>query len=167
MMRLIMSALGGAVLAGGCVGGNGPEPVVYYVQLVRAMDRAEPPAGDARPLGPGLLATFKPVLRCKSYWEMCRLETAVEPGRVVRLPLNKQRAVEINLTDPRHRRVAALEDGRVVERTTSPTGQSRTIIGGARDKESLWFIVVRRDKPPGQVDPGVGTAPHIQKRRGE
>jgi hypothetical protein len=43
--------------------------------------------------------------------------------------------------------VAAFQNGQLVDRTISPTGDMMTIIGGNRDGNSAWLIVVRRDKP--------------------
>jgi hypothetical protein len=36
-----------------------------------------------------------------------------------------------------------------VDRTINAAGEAMTIIGGNRDGKSVWFIVVRRDKPGG------------------
>ncbi|MCX6930325.1 MAG: hypothetical protein NT154_45020 [Verrucomicrobia bacterium] len=42
-----------------------------------------------------------------------------------------------------------IQNGRVVDRTITPTGEAMTLIGGDHDQKSDWFIVVRRDKPGG------------------
>jgi hypothetical protein len=61
--------------------------------------------------------------------------------------LGSGREVEIDLRNAKERRVAAFQNGQLVDRTISPPGEAMTIIGGNRDGKSVWFIVVRRDKP--------------------
>ena len=41
----------------------------------------------------------------------------------------------------------AYQAGKPISRTTRPLGTAMTIIGGDRDTNSVWFIVVRRDPP--------------------
>lgn len=36
-----------------------------------------------------------------------------------------------------------------VSSTTQPVGETMTIMGTDRDTNSAWFVVVHRDKPPG------------------
>ena len=72
---------------------------------------------------------------------------ALSPGQVGRVRLGNGREAEIDLRSPKERKVAAFQGGKVVDRTSMPTGEGMTIIGGSRDDKSVWFIVVRRDKP--------------------
>jgi hypothetical protein len=66
---------------------------------------------------------------------------------VGRARLGNGREVEIDLTHPGKRRVSTYHNGRLIDRTVEPLGESMTLIGGDRDPTSHWFIVVRRDKP--------------------
>ena len=79
--------------------------------------------------------------------ETNRQQVAVVPGRAARVRLGSGREAEIDLRDSKQRRVSAFQNGQLVERTISPTGEAMTIIGGNRDGKSVWFIVVRRDRP--------------------
>ncbi len=120
----------------------------FYVQLIRGTDTDRPPAPGCKCVGRKLNETFGPVFRCKGYWEISRQEVVLTPGQKSRVRLANGREAEIDLTHPRQRSVAAFQNGRLVERTIMPTGEAMTIIGGHRDAKSVWFIVVRRDKPP-------------------
>lgn len=119
----------------------------FYVQLIRGTDTAQPPVPRSKCLGPKLAETFRPVFRCKAYWEINRQEVTVLPGRVARVQLGNGREAEIDLRTEKARKVAAFQNGQLVDRTTMPAGEGMTIIGGSREDKSVWFIVVRRDKP--------------------
>ena len=125
----------------------GQEPTTFYVQLVRGTETNRPPVPGCKRVGPRLAGTFCPVFKWKSYWELNRQQVAVAPGRKTRVLLGGGRGAEIDLGDPKQRRVTAFLDGKPVDQTISPAGEAMTIIGGNRDGKSMWFIVVRRDKP--------------------
>ena len=78
---------------------------------------------------------------------MNRQQVAVSSGQVARVQLGNGREAEIDLRNPKARKVAAFQNGQLVDRTTMPKGQGMTIIGGNREDKCVWFIVVRRDKP--------------------
>ena len=126
---------------------SGPGPFTYYVQLIRGCDRDESPQPGSKRVGPRLAQTFHSVFRLRSYWEVGQREVAVSRGRAARVRLNKEREVEIDLRNPDQRRVTAFQNGEPVERIVRPLGEAMTIMGGNRDSRSVWFIVVRRDKP--------------------
>lgn len=119
----------------------------FYIQLVRGTDTAQPPQPGCRHAGPKLTATFQPVFRWHSYWEISLREAKLRPGQKARLRLSAEREVEIDLSQPKERKITAFQNGKVTDRTISPTGDHMTIIGGNREASSAWFIVVRRDKP--------------------
>ena len=78
---------------------------------------------------------------------MNRQQVVLVPGRATRVLLDNGREAEIDLRNPKERRVAAFQNGQLVDRTISPPGEVMTIIGGNRDGKSVWFIIVRQDKP--------------------
>jgi len=119
----------------------------FYVQLIRGTDTDQPPVPGSKGVGPKLAETFRPVFKCKGYWEINQQQVALSPGQVARVRLGNGREAEIDLRSPKERKVAAFQDGKVVDRTTVPKGEGMAIIGGSRDDKSVWFIVVRRDKP--------------------
>ena len=119
----------------------------FYVQLIRGTDTAQPPVPRSKCVGHKLAETFRPVFKCQAFWEINRQEVTVSPGRVARVQLGNGREAEIDLRTQKARKVAAFQNGQLVDRTISPAGDALTIIGGNRDARSVWFIVVRRDKP--------------------
>jgi len=121
--------------------------LVFHVQLVRGSDQATPPTKESKPISRKLAAQFRSVFAWKHFWEMKYEEVPVAPGQKVRMRLNTQREVEIDLGTPGKRAVTAHSDGKVVSRTVEHVDAPMTIIGGDRDAMSAWFIVVRRDKP--------------------
>ena len=125
----------------------GEAPTTFYVQLIRGTDTAQPPLPGCKPVGPRLAQTLSPVFRWKGYWEISREHVALLPGQKSRVRLGYGREAEIDLSQPAQRRVSAFHKGQLVDRTISPVGDALTIIGGSRDAQSVWFIVVRRDKP--------------------
>ena len=133
LVILVMAAWG---LAGQAGAGQGA--TTFYVQLVRGTETTLPPTPGSRQIGPKLAATFRPVFRWNSYWEMSRQQVALAPGKIARVRLGNGREAEIDLRQPQERRVTAFYKGQVVERTTSPTGEAMTVIGGNRDAKSAW-----------------------------
>jgi hypothetical protein len=132
------------------LGGNasaGQDATTFYVQLIRGTETTQPPVPGCKQVGPKLAGTFRPVFKWKGYWELNRQQVAVVPGHAARVRLGNGREAEIDLRNPKQRRVSAFQNGQLVERTISPTGEAMTIIGGNHDGKSVWFIVVRRDKP--------------------
>ena len=123
------------------------QATTFYVQLIRGTDTQQPPVPRSKCVGRKLAEKFRPVFKCKEYWEINRQEVALSHGQVGRVQLGNGREAEIDLRGSKERTVAAFEDGKLVDRTTMPTGEGMTIIGGSRVDKSVWFIVVRRDKP--------------------
>ena len=131
------------------VGRAGPktESVAYYVQLIRGTDQDQSPDSKSKRIHPHLAGAFHSVFKWKSYWEITSREVELEGGRATRVWLNPDREVEIDLTDPSRRAVTAFLNGKKVQRTVSPRSEARTFIGGDRDSNSAWFIVVSRYAP--------------------
>ena len=119
----------------------------YYIQLVRGTDSTQPPQPGCHQAGPKLAATFRPVFKWKNYWEVSCRHVTLKPGQKCRCRLSSDREVEIDLGQPKERRITTYEMGKVLDRTIAPAGDHMTIIGGNREAKSAWFVVVRRDKP--------------------
>jgi len=127
--------------------GTAAQTATFYVQLIRGTDSAQPPVPRSKCVGHKLAETFRPVFNCKAYWEINRREVMGSPDRVARVQLGNGREAEIDLRCPKSRKVAAFQNGQLVDRTITSAGEGMTIIGRSREDKSLWFIVVRRDKP--------------------
>jgi len=134
-----------AILASNAFGGDSAD--TFYLQLVRGTDTSQPPQRDCRPVGPRLAKTFEPVFRWRYYWEINLRKTVVHSGQKVRSPLSSEREVEIDLRQPKERRITAYLQGKVTDRTILAAGSDMTIIGGNRRPNEAWFIVVRHDNP--------------------
>jgi hypothetical protein len=119
----------------------------YYVQLVRGTASDQPPSPGCRPVGPKLAEHFNHVFKWSHYWEICQRQVDVLPGGKARVVLTNGREVEIDLSVRDRRKVKAFQDGKPVDCAIGPIGEHMTLIGGDRDHKSVWFIVVRRDKP--------------------
>jgi hypothetical protein len=135
-------------LLGSSVALSAPEErLTYYVQLIQGNDEDQPPAPGAKAIGPKLSKSLHSVFRWKRYWEISRQEVAVAAGARTKLVLSKERIVEIDLSQPKKRKVTAISKNKPICSTTQPAGEAMTIIGADRDTRSSWFVVVRRDKP--------------------
>lgn len=119
----------------------------FYLQLVRGTDSPQPPQPGCRPIGPRLAKAFNPVFNWKYYWELNLRTTVVQSGDKVRVSLSPDREVEIDLRQPKERRITAYQHREAINRTILPVGNRMTIIGGSRQPNEAWFIVVRRDNP--------------------
>src|ERR1019366_5980130 len=128
---VVMLAMLACVWAAEATAGQGA--TTFYVQLVRGTEANRPPVPGCKLVGPKLAGTFCPVFKWKNYWEMNRRQVAVAPGRAMRVTLGNGREAEIDLRNPKQHRVAAFQNGQLVERTISPTGEAMTIIGGNND----------------------------------
>lgn len=123
------------------------ELVTYYVQLIRGTDQDHLADPKGKRIHPQLAGAFHSVFKWKSYWEISSRHVDLEAGRATRVRLNPEREVQIDLTDPSRRAVTAFLNGKAVQRTVCPRSEARTLIGGDRDGNSAWFIVVSRDAP--------------------
>ena len=146
-MKRLLPFLGLAGLVFVMAAPAGEKPLTYYVQLIRCSDMDLPPEPGTHRVGPKLAEKFRCVFKCSSYWEISQQKLNVLPNHAARVGLSNGREVEIDLSQPGKRKVAAFNGGKLIERTVEPSGEHMTLIGGDRDKTSHWFIVVRRDKP--------------------
>lgn len=135
----------GLVLTVSC--SDNSERLAYHVQLVRASNEVQPPEPGRTAIGPKLAQHLRPVFSWTNYWEVARKEVFLSSGQRARLQLSPQRRVEIDLTTKGKRTVVAFSKDQAVSLVTRPIGESMTIIGGDRDNQTAWFIIVRRDRP--------------------
>lgn len=141
----LLMILGTAAIAAD--NGSHPAKLVYYVQLIRGTQAGHSPWPGCKPVGPRLAEKFHSVFNYKHYWEVSARQVVLSPGQDKRVQLRNGREVEIDLRNPAHRTVAAFHDGSIIERTICPRSKAMTLIGGDNDRDSAWFVVVRRDKP--------------------
>ena len=146
-MRWIVILLAGcALVLAGIVGPSGAR-VRYKVQLIRATDAAESVPTGSTPVGSELAGILHGPFKWQHYWKICEQKVDINKGSVKRVGLINDRDVEIDLTVRNKRTVTAFQKGNFIGRTAIPVGHGLSLIGGARDENSGWFVVVRRDKP--------------------
>ncbi len=124
-----------------------PPPLTFYTQLVRASDSDQPKESSWKPVGPKLSRQFCPKFRWKNYWEVDRQTVSVRPGKVTRVRLNAGRDIEIELRGQDESEIRLFTNGVLTRRSRQPIHSSMSIMGGGRENDDSWFVVVRRDKP--------------------
>lgn len=143
-MKTVLGLLLGLGVSVACLAEG--QPVVFYAQLIRATDREVQEAGW-RPIGPKLSSRLCPKFRWKNYWEVSRQTVSVHPGKKTRIRLNADREVEIDLRSQSDSEICLYTKGQVVQKSRQSSQEKMSIIGGTRENDESWFVVVRRDKP--------------------
>jgi hypothetical protein len=124
--------------------------VTFYLQLIRGTDDDKPPALEAKLAGPEVTRRLQ-MFRWKKYWEINRRTVVVGTGGKSRQRMSAQREVEIALTAAHEMTVCIYADGKLTRRRTQSVDTPFYIVGGNNEAAEPWFIVVRRDKPPGEM----------------
>ena len=147
-MKIVLGLLMGLSLGTSvaCLAEGPGQPVVFYAQLIRATDRDIQEVGW-RPIGPKLSTRLCPKFRWKNYWEVNRQILNVPAGQKTRVRLNADREVEIELRNAGDSEIRLFTAGKVVHKTHQSPQEKMSIIGGARENDDSWFVVIRRDKP--------------------
>ena len=143
MKRLLMILAFGLAIPMGAFGG---EPVAYNIQLIRGSDQETSPVPNSKRIDPALAGTFHAVFKWRTYWEISSRRIELATAGATRVRLSPEREVEIDISDPAKRVVTAFLNGKVVQRTVCPRSECRTLIGGDRDGNTAWFIIVSRKK---------------------
>ena len=146
-MKLLSGLIFGLLLPMACLA---EESVVFYAQLIRATDQDMPQAGGWKAVGPKLSKALCPKFRWKNYWEVSRETIQVKQGLTTRVRLNPDREVEIHLrgdAGEQSSEVRLFHKGVLVRKSLQPLHAPMCIMGGARENEESWFVVIRRDKP--------------------
>jgi hypothetical protein len=122
----------------------GVDSTSYSIELIRGTDDNKPPEPKSKLLSTNEIGCFRSVFKWKYYWQMNAERIEIVPGRVTRVRLNPEREVEIDLTRAEQRAVKAFYQGKLMQCAICPRGEARTLIGGDRDSNSAWFIVISR-----------------------
>jgi len=124
--------------------------MTFYLQLVRGNDEDRPPARGAKPIGPELSQRLHAVFRWKHYWELKRDQVVLKSGAKVRRQMTAEREVEIQRLNQEQVEIRVYREGKVARIERHSTRTQFILIGGDKEENQCWFIVVRRDKPPDQ-----------------
>ena len=121
--------------------------VTFYAQLIRGSDKDQPQHVGWRPVGPKLSRQLCPKFRWTNYWEVNRHTINVSPGGKARVRLNAEREVEVELRSSTEFEIRLFHGGKLVQKSKQSLESSMSIMGGTRENDESWFVVVRRDKP--------------------
>jgi hypothetical protein len=97
-------------------------------------------------VGSNLNKKLTSCFRWKSYWEVHRINLEVAPGQPARAKLSSDREVEIRLLDSGDSEARVYWKGKLLRRCRQAAHDKFCIMGGSREKEDSWFVVVRRAK---------------------
>jgi hypothetical protein len=147
MRLLLLLILASLTFPPDLVAAAGGEKVTFFVQLVRGTDEDKAPMPGSKRVGPKLAKRLETVFRWPHYWEINRQKVELASGQKVRLRLNQEREVEIDLSISGKRKITVFYKGDPLSTTTRPINDEMSIAGGDRDAKSAWFIVVRLDQP--------------------
>jgi hypothetical protein len=126
------------------------QDVKFYLQLVRGTDEASPPSPGARPTGPKLNQRLQ-MFKWKHFWEIKRQTVVLQAGGKTRQRLSAQREVEIEMAGSNEVTVSIYLDGKLTRRGRPAVEAVFYIAGDDYPDGQSWFIVVRRDQPPGPL----------------
>ena len=138
-----------AVLAARTTLGAAAEPAVtLYVQFVRGTNEQKPKQPNWKLIGPKLSKRLSPVFKWQNYWEVSQQAIGVYPAKVAMVPLDESRRLELELVNAKEVEMRVYQN-RSLTRKLRQAIQSdhMEIIGGSRERETCWFVVVRHDKP--------------------
>ena len=144
-MRTLSALLFAFVLHGTLPAQEGPS--TFYLQLIRGTDQDKPQLPSWKPIGDKLSRHFVHRFRWKTYWELERTNVTVTPGQMSRVRLSAAREVEIDLRKPTEPEVRLFTQGVLSRKCRESLKTGMCIMGGTRENEESWFVVIRRDPP--------------------
>jgi hypothetical protein len=132
-----------AETSGAWVRGADMEKITYHARLIRASNDSTPPEPKAKLVGPKVALLLRP-FAWSNYWEIARHEIKADPGQKTRAHLNADREIEIDLTKKDRPKLTVFHKGEPIASTIPPVGPAVSVVGGDRDKNTAWFIIVKR-----------------------
>ena len=123
------------------------DSILYYVQLIRGTDSNVPEDSKWQPIGERLSQKLQSVFRWKNYWEVSRQQVTVKKGKASRTRLTKEREIEIEFVAAETTEIRLIRNGVLTRKTRGSKETRLRILGGDKDGEESWFVVVRRDEP--------------------
>jgi hypothetical protein len=123
------------------------KPITCQLQLIRGNDDAKPPTPDAKPVGPVLDKKLRAIFKWQHFWELKRETVNLKTGEKVRRRMSAEREVEVERTTAAQTTIRVFRDGKLVVVQKQAAEAPCTVIGGDKDGNQSWFIVMRRDEP--------------------
>jgi hypothetical protein len=121
--------------------------VAFRVQLIRGTDEVKAREASWKPAGEDLSKRLGSGFRWKNYWEVTQLTMTVVPGKSARTRLSADREVEIRLLDSGESEARYYSKGELVRKCRQAAHDKLCIMGGTRENDESWFVVLKREKP--------------------
>ena len=151
MARFLWLILISALAATATRGAAAEPPVTLYVQFIRGTNEQKPKQANWKLVGPKLSKRLSPVFKWQNYWEVSQQAVGVYPGKVAMVPLDESRRLELELVNAKEVEMRVYQNRNLTRKPRQPIHSSHMeIIGGSRERETCWFVVVRHDKPQTQ-----------------
>ena len=148
MARFLWLLLISVLAARTSCGAAAEPPVTLYVQFIRGTNEQKPKQPNWKLIGPKLTKRLSPVFKWQNYWEVSQQAIAVYPGKVSMVPLDEIRRLELELVSPKEIEMRVYQNRNLTRKSRQPVQSDHMeIIGGSHERETCWFVVVRRDKP--------------------
>jgi hypothetical protein len=118
-----------------------------YVQVIRGTDQDKPAGSNYRQVGKKLGSKLSPVFRWKYYWETERRKVHVDPTKVTKVLLARQRTLEIEHLKSGDTEIRLTRRSGLVTKARQPLNGRMVILGGEDSSKESFFVVVRPDEP--------------------
>ena len=126
--------------------------VTFTVQLIRGTEHAKPEAASWKPLEPKLKARLAPRFRWSHWWEVATAQTNIAVGKTRRIRLSADREIDIVRHSVSETEVRLYQKGALAQKSRRSSQSGPWIMGGTRENDESWFIVVTPPKSADDVD---------------
>src|SRR5205814_6072210 len=125
-------------------GAEAEPPVTLYVQFIRGTNEQKPKQPNWKLIGPKLSKRLSPVFKWQNYWEVSQQAIAVQPAKVAMVPLDESRRLELELVNGKEIEMRVYQNRNLTRKARQPVRSDHMeIIGGSRERETCWLVVVR------------------------
>jgi len=133
----------------GIVGASAAEnsTVTFRVQLVRGIEGSKSGDSSWKPVNATLNKRLTAGFRWSSYWEVNHVSLKVAADKPVRSRLSSDREVEVQLLTSGEYEARMYSKGKLM-RKCRHSREKVCIMGGTRENDESWFVVVEREGPP-------------------
>lgn len=126
--------------------------VLFTVQLIRGTDHAKPEVPTWKPLEPKLKARLVPCFRWSHWWEVATAQTNIAVGKTRRIRLSADREIDIARHSVSETEVRLYQKGVLAQKSRRSSQSGQWIMGGTRQNDESWFIVVTPPKTSHDAD---------------
>lgn len=138
VLLLLVVGVGGMIAAENAA-------VTFHVQLVRGIEEAKASDPGWKPVSASVNKRLTAGFRWASYWEVSRVALKVAGDQPVRSRLSPDREVEVQLLPSGEYEARMYWKGKLL-RKCRHAHEGVCIMGGTRENDESWFVVVEREK---------------------